>query len=215
MIEWARTTGAFVIEDDYDGEFRYDGGAIGPLQGLDPTAVIHAGTASKTLAAGLRLGWLALPGSIHPLISREKQLADWHSGARDQVAFAESLRSTGYDRHIRKLRLRYRKPSRQVGRDTEGVQAGRRDRRYRQQVLNLLIPLPDSGGRTGGPDRGGSGRRRPWEGSPETAYYEGTARWPDRRLAPPPPSTHSEARSTRCGRHLEPRPLSPGRATEL
>jgi GntR family transcriptional regulator / MocR family aminotransferase len=143
LIEWARASGALIIEDDYDGEFRYDGHAIGPLQGLDPTVVVHAGTASKTLAAGLRLGWLALPESIHPAVSREKELADWHSGALDQIALAELLRSGAYDRHIRKMRLRYRNRrdrilhelhERRPDLEIAGTAAG----------LNLLIRLPDA-----------------------------------------------------------------------
>src|SRR5919108_100715 len=61
---WARAAGAVVVEDDYDGEFRYDRQPAGALQGLDPEHVIYTGTTSKTLAPGLRLGWLVVPGRL-------------------------------------------------------------------------------------------------------------------------------------------------------
>ena len=62
-VEWAVEADALIIEDDYDGEFRYDRRPIGAMQALAPDRVIYAGTASKTLAPGLRLGWLAVPAA--------------------------------------------------------------------------------------------------------------------------------------------------------
>jgi GntR family transcriptional regulator / MocR family aminotransferase len=108
LLRWARAARAVVVEDDYDGEFRYDSRPIGPLQGLDPQVVVYAGTASKTLAPGLRLGWLALPDSLRENVIAEKERADRHTSALEQLAFAELLRTGAYDRHIRKMRLRYR-----------------------------------------------------------------------------------------------------------
>ena len=64
VLEWARRTGALVIEDDYDAEYRYDRAPIGAMQGLDPERVAYAGTASKTLAPGFRIGWLILPPDL-------------------------------------------------------------------------------------------------------------------------------------------------------
>ena len=61
FIEWASASGGLVIEDDYDGEFRYDRQPVGAMQALAPDHVVYAGTASKSLAPGLRLGWLASP----------------------------------------------------------------------------------------------------------------------------------------------------------
>ena len=63
-VAWARTTGGLLIEDDYDAELRYDRQPVGALQALDPDHVAYAGTASKTLAPGLRLGWLLLPREL-------------------------------------------------------------------------------------------------------------------------------------------------------
>ena len=61
LLGWLRERGAIAIEDDYDAEYRYDRAAVGALQGLDPDCVVYAGSASKTLAPALRIGWLVLP----------------------------------------------------------------------------------------------------------------------------------------------------------
>jgi GntR family transcriptional regulator / MocR family aminotransferase len=61
VVRWARRRGALIIEDDYDAEYRYDRAPIGAMQGLAPDLVVYAGTASKTLAPGLRLAWLVVP----------------------------------------------------------------------------------------------------------------------------------------------------------
>lgn len=108
VVEWARQTGGWVIEDDYDGEFRYDRQPVGALQGLDPTAVIYAGTTSKTLAPGLRLGWLALPAAVVDAVLDARAELDREAPALDQLALAELIRSGTYDRHVRRMRLRYR-----------------------------------------------------------------------------------------------------------
>jgi GntR family transcriptional regulator / MocR family aminotransferase len=143
LLAWARASGAVVVEDDYDGEFRYDSRPISPLQGLDPDVVVYAGTTSKTLAPGLRLGWLALPDSLREAVIAEKERADWHTGTLEQLAFAELLRTGAYDRHIRKMRLRYRRrrdlllealAAECPGLSVAGGAAG----------LNLLVELPDA-----------------------------------------------------------------------
>jgi len=143
LLRWARATGAIVVEDDYDGEFRYDGHPISPLQGLDPGVVVYAGTISKTLAPGVRLGWLALPDSLRDSVIAEKERSDWHTGALEQLAFAELLRTSAYDRHIRKMRLRYQRRRNSLIQSlattnprlrVTGGAAG----------LNVLLPLPNA-----------------------------------------------------------------------
>jgi GntR family transcriptional regulator/MocR family aminotransferase len=108
VIRWAQTTGGMIIEDDYDGEFRYDRRPIGALQGLAPDHVIYQGSASKALAPGLRIGWMVLPEKLVNAVTAERMTIDLHTGVFEQLALAEFIRAGAYDRHIRKARLRYR-----------------------------------------------------------------------------------------------------------
>ncbi|MEU0436851.1 PLP-dependent aminotransferase family protein [Streptomyces sp. NPDC006290] len=109
VVGWARRTGGLVLEDDYDGEFRYDRQPVGALQGLDPDHVVHLGTASKSLAPALRLGWLVLPPSLADEVISLKGEGGWSTGALDQLTLAEFIASGAYDRHVRAARLRYRR----------------------------------------------------------------------------------------------------------
>ncbi|MEV8587894.1 PLP-dependent aminotransferase family protein [Streptomyces sp. NPDC051180] len=109
VVDWARAAGGFVLEDDYDGEFRYDRQPVGALQGLDPERVVYLGTASKSLAPGLRLAWMVVPEELMAEVVAAKGAVDWVSSAPDQLAFAEFLGSGAYDRHVRASRLRYRR----------------------------------------------------------------------------------------------------------
>ncbi|MFJ7332004.1 PLP-dependent aminotransferase family protein [Streptomyces sp. NPDC101110] len=108
VVDWARHTGGLVLEDDYDGEFRYDRQPIGALQGLDPDRVVYLGTASKSLAPGLRLAWMVLPPGLAEEVAAAKGGVDM-CGALDQLTLAEFLTSGAYDRHVRATRLRYRR----------------------------------------------------------------------------------------------------------
>jgi len=109
VVDWARRTGGLILEDDYDGEFRYDRQPVGALQGLDPDHVVYFGTASKSLAPGLRLGWLVLPPALAAEVTAAKGDADWSCGVLDQLTLAEFITSGAYDRHVRASRLRYRR----------------------------------------------------------------------------------------------------------
>jgi GntR family transcriptional regulator/MocR family aminotransferase len=107
-VDWAADSGGIVVEDDYDGEFRYDRHPLGAMQALAPDHVVYLGTASKTLAPGLRLAWLALPEAwVEPVLAA-KAHADY-TGALEQLTLAEFITSGGYDRHIRGRRLAYRR----------------------------------------------------------------------------------------------------------
>ncbi|MET8741972.1 PLP-dependent aminotransferase family protein [Streptomyces sp. NPDC004728] len=108
-VDWARGTGGLILEDDYDGEFRYDRQPVGALQGLDPERVVHLGTTSKSLAPGLRLGWMVLPEALVGEVCEAKGMSDWSSSALDQLTLAEFIGSGAYDRHVRSMRLRYRR----------------------------------------------------------------------------------------------------------
>jgi len=108
-VAWAARTGALIIEDDYDGEFRYDRRAIGAMQALAPEHVIYAGTASKTLAPAVRLGWLVVPRRLLADVLSAKERADRHGSSLDELTLAEFITSGGYDRHVRRSRLRYQR----------------------------------------------------------------------------------------------------------
>jgi GntR family transcriptional regulator/MocR family aminotransferase len=109
VIRWATQRGALIIEDDYDAEYRYDRTPVGALQGLAPGHVVYAGSASKTLAPGLRLGWLVLPGQLAGPAAAAKIAADRGSPALDQLAFADLITRGEFDRHLRRMRPVYRR----------------------------------------------------------------------------------------------------------
>src|SRR4051812_14543916 len=109
LTAWARTNDRLIVEDDYDGEFRYDRQPIGALQGMAPDSVVYVGTASKTLAPGVRLGWMVLPNRlIEPLVDT-KTYIDLAAPTLTQLTLAELITSHDYDRHVRTMRLRYRR----------------------------------------------------------------------------------------------------------
>ncbi|MFJ9854596.1 PLP-dependent aminotransferase family protein [Streptomyces sp. NPDC101150] len=108
-VNWARSAGSYVLEDDYDGEFRYDRQPVGALQGLDPDHVVYLGTASKSLAPALRLAWMVLPDRLVDPVLALKRTGEWQSGSLEQLTLAEFLASGAYDRHLRGMRLRYRR----------------------------------------------------------------------------------------------------------
>ena len=109
LVAWATKHDALVIEDDYDAEYRYDREPIGAIQGLAPESVVYAGTASKTLAPGLRLGWLILPSRLVGPTSMAKVIDDRGSPVFDQLTFADFVTRGEFDRHLRRMRPRYRR----------------------------------------------------------------------------------------------------------
>ncbi|MEV8406231.1 PLP-dependent aminotransferase family protein [Streptomyces niveus] len=109
MVDWARGAGGLILEDDYDGEFRYDRQPVGALQGLDPERVVYLGTASKSLAPGLRLAWMVLPKALVGEVVEAKGDVATVPSALDQLTLAEFIASGAYDRHVRSMRLRYRR----------------------------------------------------------------------------------------------------------
>ncbi|NEA68316.1 PLP-dependent aminotransferase family protein [Streptomyces sp. SID12488] len=109
VIDWARARGGLILEDDYDGEFRYDRRPVGAVQGLDPERVIHLGSVSKSLSPALRLGWMVLPERyVQPVLALKGEREAWTS-ALDQLALADFLGAGSYDRHVRRMRQRYRR----------------------------------------------------------------------------------------------------------
>lgn len=109
LLEWANRKRAFVIEDDYDSEFRYDRQPVRALQGLDPERVVYLGTTSKSLAPALRLGWLVVPSPLVEEAGRIKHLLDVCSPPIEQLALARFIHGGDYDRHVRRARGIYRR----------------------------------------------------------------------------------------------------------
>jgi GntR family transcriptional regulator/MocR family aminotransferase len=108
LLQWLRRRNAIAIEDDYDSEFRYDRPQIRALQGLDPDRVVYAGTTSKTLAPALRLGWLVVPNRLLKAVQAEQRLSDFGCPRIEQHTLAEFIASGELDRHLRRMRTRYR-----------------------------------------------------------------------------------------------------------
>jgi GntR family transcriptional regulator/MocR family aminotransferase len=107
LTDWARRDGGYVIEDDYDSEFRYDKEPVGALQGLAPDRVFLLGTASKALAPAVRLGWVHAPAPLASAVADEKEMSDRGSCTLDQLALATLLTTGRYDRHLRRMRTVY------------------------------------------------------------------------------------------------------------
>jgi GntR family transcriptional regulator/MocR family aminotransferase len=107
LVDWARHAGGYVIEDDYDSEFRYDKEPVGSLQGLAPDHVFLLGTTSKALAPAVRLGWVHAPAPLAEAVAGEKEMSDRGSSTIDQLALATLLTSGRYDRHLRRMRGAY------------------------------------------------------------------------------------------------------------
>lgn len=141
LVAWAAHSSTVIIEDDYDAEFRYDRPAVGAVQGLDPERVAHVGSASKTLAPGVRLGWISAPTELLEPLRDQKDAADSGSPALDQLALAHLILSGEYERHVVQTRRAYRRRrdrlvheirSRLPGLEIRGAAAG----------MQLLLMLP-------------------------------------------------------------------------
>ncbi|MFF6777133.1 PLP-dependent aminotransferase family protein [Streptomyces sp. NPDC012637] len=143
LCAWARSTGGLIVEDDYDGEYRYDRQPVGALQGVAPDHVVYCGTSSKTLAPALRLAWMVLPPHLVRPMTLAKQQADLFTETLGQLVLADLITTHAYDRHVRAARLRYRRRrellldrvAARPGLAAHGVPAG----------LHTLVTLPPDG----------------------------------------------------------------------
>lgn len=105
LLNWAEAVNAYVVEDDYDGEYRYDIKPVPPLHTLGEAGrVIYIGTFSKTLSPTLRLGYMVVPSALHFAFAKAKELTDRHSSLIDQEALASLLQDGTYERHVRRMR---------------------------------------------------------------------------------------------------------------
>jgi GntR family transcriptional regulator/MocR family aminotransferase len=107
LLEWAKRKNALVVEDDYDGEFRYEGQPLESLQGLDREGrVIYIGTFSRTIFSSLRIGYLIVPTQLVTAFQAAKWLCDRHTAALEQETLAEFISSGMYERYLRRVRRR-------------------------------------------------------------------------------------------------------------
>lgn len=105
LLAWAERHDSWIIEDDYDGEYRYDGTPLAPLAALDHNArVLYVGTFSKIAFPGLRLGYLVLPPKLAPALGALRAMGDRHPPAADQAVMAEFIAAGHFQRHIRRMR---------------------------------------------------------------------------------------------------------------
>ena len=141
LADWARAVDGWVVEDDYDAEFRFDRHPVGALQGVLPDRVIYHGTLSKSLAPGLRLGWLVVPQDLLAAVLAARSATDHMTASLIQATFAVFLERGDLDRHLRRSRRVYRERrdalvaalARELpGVRVEGVSAG----------LQALVSLP-------------------------------------------------------------------------
>jgi GntR family transcriptional regulator/MocR family aminotransferase len=109
LLAWLREHDAIALEDDYDADYRYDRAAVGALQGLDPDRIVQGGSTSKTLAPALRMGWLVVPPALLEAVRLEKNLADQGTARIEQLAFAHFVAQGELDRHLRRMRVEYRR----------------------------------------------------------------------------------------------------------
>jgi GntR family transcriptional regulator/MocR family aminotransferase len=109
IVEWAHRTGGYLLEDDYDGEFRYDRQPVGAVQGLDPDRVVYLGSASKSLSPALRIGWMVLPDDLVDRVVAALGGQQFYVNAIAQLTMADFVATGMYDKHIRRARLAYRR----------------------------------------------------------------------------------------------------------
>jgi GntR family transcriptional regulator/MocR family aminotransferase len=142
LLDWARSVDGIVLEDDYDGDFRYDRAPVGALQGLDPEHVAYAGSVSKSLAPGLRLGWLLVPESLADEVIERKRTMDLGHPTLDQALFARFVERGDYDRQLRRCQRAYRERRDTLvaaldehfpGSEVAGIAAG----------LHVIVALPE------------------------------------------------------------------------
>ncbi|MFJ8748329.1 PLP-dependent aminotransferase family protein [Streptomyces sp. NPDC102441] len=147
LVRWAREVGGFVIEDDYDSEFRYDHHPVAVMQGMDPSRVVLLGSVSKTLSPALGLGWLVAPAGMAPALRAANPVAA-APPVLDQLALATFLERGWYDAHLRASRRRFRSRRDLLVR-TLGAQVPEGRVSGTAAGLHIVLHLPDGAGLQG------------------------------------------------------------------
>lgn len=144
LLQWAETEGLWLVEDDYDSEYRYQGQPLPALQGLDNAGrVIYVGTFSKVLFPGLRLGYLVAPAELVPALLAARQAQDLAPPLLAQASLAEFIDEGGYSRHIRRMRVLYSSRAHALH---QALVDGLGDLLEIPEIkagLHLSLPLPD------------------------------------------------------------------------
>jgi GntR family transcriptional regulator/MocR family aminotransferase len=107
LVDWARRNGCYLLEDDYDSDFRYDGSPLPAVAAAAPDCTIYLGTFSKSLGAGLRLGFIAAPPRIAEAVRTSKALHDNGNPWLEQAALAEMMRGGSYRAHLTRIKAHY------------------------------------------------------------------------------------------------------------
>ena len=108
LLPYARARGAFVVEDDYDSEFRYESPPISSIQGLDPRRVVYIGTFSKTLCPALRIGYIVFPPELVNRGREVKWFTDLHNSSVEQIVLARFIAGGHYLRHLHAMKKAHR-----------------------------------------------------------------------------------------------------------
>jgi len=108
IVAWARRYGCYIVEDDRDGEFRYEGSPLQAIAAAAPDCTIHLGTFSHTLGAGLRLGYMVVPEQLVGVVGAAKALLNNGNPWLDQAALAEMMRGSTYETHVLRARAQYK-----------------------------------------------------------------------------------------------------------
>ncbi|MEY9976890.1 PLP-dependent aminotransferase family protein [Lysinibacillus sp. RC79] len=108
LINFVRRNNCFLVEDDYDSEFRYEGSPVSSLQGLDPERVLYIGSFSKILSPALRIGYIVLPTHLIEKCRQLKWFTDLHTPSLDQLILARFIKEGYLERHIAKMKKFYK-----------------------------------------------------------------------------------------------------------